>query len=239
MSNDKTYHFECIKCGKCCSDKNTIVNLTYTDILRMEYEKKYNLSDFLNFVGFYMFEEDPTAQQLKQMVVPPIQTENGGAFLGLRKQEDGRCIFLNKHNKCKIYKARPSICRTFPFNFHSTADKNGKKKIDIQMRYTAKALEFCPGINENSPEIIAEPWLKDGKQAVKEILLEHVLIKKWNSAVTEGKLNASAENYLRIILNMTDKQNHPRKQSEPETSKKSYQSRLKKKLQQHANEKKK
>ncbi|UYP48360.1 hypothetical protein NEF87_004645 [Candidatus Lokiarchaeum ossiferum] len=239
MKNDKTYHFECIKCGKCCSDKNTIVNLTYTDILRMEYEKKYTLSDFLNFVGFYMFEEDPTEQQLKQMVVPPIQTENGGAFLGLRKQEDGRCIFLNKHNKCKIYKARPSICRTFPFNFHSIADKSGKKKIDIHMRYTEKSLEYCPGISDNSPEIIAEPWLKDGQQAVKEILSEHVLIKKWNTAVKEGKITASAENYLRIILNMTDKQKEPSKKPVSETAKKSYQSRLKKKLQQHISEKKK
>ncbi len=239
MKNEKTYHFECVKCGKCCSDKNTIVNLTYTDILRMEYEKKYTLVDFLNFVGFYKFEDDPTEQQLKQMVVPPIQTEKGGAFLGLRKETDGRCIFLTKKNKCGIYKARPSICRTFPFNFHSSTDKKGKKKIDIHMRYTEKALEYCPGINEMAPEITPEPWLQDGQQAVKEILAEHVLITKWNSAVKEGKIKASAENYLRIILNMTDKQKKPIKQSVNVSTKKSYQSRLKKKLIQQNLDKKK
>ena len=65
----------------------------------MEYEKKYTLADFLNYVGFYMFEDEPSEQQLKQMVVPPIQTERGGAFLGLRKRDDGQCIFLTKNNK--------------------------------------------------------------------------------------------------------------------------------------------
>ncbi len=230
MKSSKSFHFKCIQCGKCCSDKNTIVNLTYNDVLRMQWEKNYSLEDFLKYIGFYVFDNIPNENQLTQMVIPPIQTQNGPAFVGLKKKDNGKCIFLNSKNKCSIYSARPSICRTFPFNFHTITDKEKMHKIDIEMNYTEKALEFCPGIDEKYPKISSNYWLTIGKQAVKEILSEHILIKRWNKIIEEGRVSATAENFLRVILNQPDKIKNSILKKSKKTEKKTYQNRLKEKL---------
>ena len=46
MNTVKSLRFACIRCGKCCSDKNTIVNLTYFDILRITETYKYDYFPF-------------------------------------------------------------------------------------------------------------------------------------------------------------------------------------------------
>ena len=74
-------YFTCTQCGKCCSDKNTIVNLTYTDILRIQTKKNLSLEDLLRVVGYYIYENEPTKDQLKKLVVPPRRTQRGPAFL--------------------------------------------------------------------------------------------------------------------------------------------------------------
>ena len=48
---------------------------------------------------------------------PEFFTENGCkyTFAWCLKRNDNRCIFLGEQNRCKIYKNRPWICRTYPF----------------------------------------------------------------------------------------------------------------------------
>ncbi len=157
------YHFKCVQCGNCCSDKNTIVNLTYGDILRIQWEKKLDFRGLLDIVGFYVFDEPVTDEQIEKMVLPHIETQNGQAFLGLRKNDAGSCIFLDKNNKCKIYKARPDICRTFPFHFHSIPHKDQMEKMNVTINYAAKAIEFCPGIKKSSPLIDNTRWITVGR----------------------------------------------------------------------------
>lgn len=221
------YHFECTQCGRCCSDPDTIVNLTYSDILRMQEELNYNLNDFLKIIGFYHFDHIPTEKELEQMVIPPIQTERGLAFVGLRKKSNGRCIFLSKKNKCKIYSARPNLCRTFPFHFHSHPISQPKKGLDIKMNFTQKAIEYCPGLSSNT-EIDKVYWLDIGKMATAAILKEVILVKKWNKAVEEKKIKPIAENYLRIVLNLFE--NKKKIKINKKTIKKNYQSIIKRKL---------
>ena len=33
MDDKKEFRFQCVNCGHCCTDKNTLVNVTYKDIL--------------------------------------------------------------------------------------------------------------------------------------------------------------------------------------------------------------
>lgn len=195
------YHFECQQCGKCCADKNTIVNLTYSDILRMEAELNYTLDDFLENIGFYAFDHTPTEEELEKMVLPPIKTERGYAFVGLRKKKDGRCIFLSKKNRCRIYNARPNICRTFPFHFHSKPVESPQKGLDVHMDLAKKAIEYCPGL-DSEKEIDKNYWMEIGKMATAALLKEVILIKKWNNAVKEKKIAPLAKNYLRVVLNL-------------------------------------
>lgn len=195
------YHFKCIQCGNCCSDKNTIVNLTYSDILRIHWDMGYNFNKLMEIIGFYIFEKELTEEQIKKMVIPPIITQNGPAFIALRKKENGTCIFLNRNKKCSIYPARPGICRTFPFHFHANPIKSPKKRLDINLNLAEKAIEYCEGFNEDYDEIDPEYWLNIGKYTVTDILKENSLINRWNQAVKEGKITNLAENYIKIILN--------------------------------------
>lgn len=225
----KPYRFECIQCGNCCSRSDTIVNLTYSDILRMQFDLDYGLKDFLEIIGFYKYDHDPTPEELEKMVIPPIQTNMGLAFPGLRKKSNGKCIFLSKNNNCKIYASRPNICRTFPFHFHSRPIEGPKSGLDIQMNFAEKAIEYCPGIGGNSPEIDPKFWMEIGKDAISSILKEVVLIKKWNQAIEEKKIQPLAENYLRIVLNLIEQDSTPIKQKK--SKKKTYQARLREKIQ--------
>ena len=196
------YRFECSQCGKCCSDPDTIVNTTAQDILRIKKITKSDSKDLLDIIGFYIFEEEITKDQLKKMVFPPIKTERGYAFVGLRKDPTGRCIFLGEGNKCRIYAARPSICRTFPFHFLTVPKKEPKPHLTMEMTLAQKGIEYCPSIGSPSPVIDPKNWLKIGEKAVKAIIYDHLLVKKWNEAVNKRQVQAVAENFLKLILTM-------------------------------------
>ena len=217
--------FECTKCGKCCQDPKTLVNLTFADIERLHRLLKLDVNGLLSILGFYVYETPPTEDQIKKMVIPPIQTEQGLAFLALKKNLDGRCVYLDDNNTCKIYDARPDICRTFPFHFNTVPHAGAKPHLSISMSYTTKAKEYCPGIGEKAPLINADDWLRIGSMTVNNILAEHVLIKKYHQAIKEGKLTPSARNYLLTVLELTKAMNAPEKKK-----KISYQVRLKEKL---------
>ena len=76
----KEFRFSCVHCGTCCTDKNTLVNVTYSDILRIKKGLNLSLDETLEILGFYIFEKKPSIEELKKMVVPPIETEKGLAF---------------------------------------------------------------------------------------------------------------------------------------------------------------
>jgi Fe-S-cluster containining protein len=42
----------------------------------------------------------------------------------LKTKSDGSCVFL-ENERCKIYEARPLICRVYPYMLHREADENG------------------------------------------------------------------------------------------------------------------
>jgi len=95
ITEPKALRFECLKCGKCCRDPATLVNVTYADIDRFQRILGLKLEQLMSILGFYIYENAPTAEQIKKMVVPPIQTENGLAFIALKKDKDGKCVFLD------------------------------------------------------------------------------------------------------------------------------------------------
>lgn len=234
---EKPYRFECEQCGKCCSDKETIVNLTYTDILRLHSQNNLTLEELLEVVGYYIYENEPTQDQLEKMVVPPILTQRGPAFLGLRKDDEGKCVFLTESNQCTIYRSRPAICRSFPFHFHYIPAPKPEKRIDIEMTYAAKAIEYCPGIGSPSPIVKAQEWLHVGEETLKDLLKEVILIKQWNEAVTSKKIVPSAENYLQNILKIpkfypahSSSKNQTVEKDRGKKERKSYQNRVRQKL---------
>ena len=195
--------FKCIHCGSCCTDINTIVNLTYNDILRLKDGLNLNIDEIIEILGFYVFKEIPSEYEIKKMVIPPIETENGLAFVGLRKYAHGNCIFYDeKQNRCPIYSIRPNFCRTFPFTFKLSQNREKSLEDRLEVRYTDKALEYCKGIDDSSPDIDIKAIKKLGKQVIEDLARNNVLIQEWNQNVNNKKIIPTVRNFILTILNI-------------------------------------
>ncbi|MFX0038357.1 MAG: YkgJ family cysteine cluster protein [Promethearchaeota archaeon] len=195
--------FVCTRCGNCCTDKDTLVNLTYLDILRIKDGLKLDLEEMLDIVGFYIFDKTISEENEKRMVVSPIETERGLAFVALRKNSLGGCYFYNSINKkCLIYNIRPILCRTFPFSFRLLDEKNNDN--NIQIIYTEKGKQYCPGIKNEAPLINYEEWIKLGKKTLEELKVNHKVIKEWNKKVKRGKIIPTTKKFLNILFKLND-----------------------------------
>jgi len=196
MEISHDFRFECIRCGNCCTDSNTIVNITYSDILRIKKGLTLTLNELIYVLAFYVFETELNEKDRKKMVISPVKTQEGFAFVGLFKKKTGECYFYDTENKkCKIYNLRPIFCRTFPFSFK----RINKNEIDIF--YSNKGVEYCPGISGDSPFINIEKYLKLGNNTLKDIDLNEDKINKYNTLVNENKIQPSVKNFLIFLLN--------------------------------------
>ena len=203
MSKTENLRFSCVHCGTCCVDKNTMVNTTYSDILRIKNSFDLDLDEIIEILGFYVFDKKPTTKEISRMVVPPIETERGLAFVGLKKRLNGQCYFYNEtKKKCSIYDFRPNFCRTFPFTFKLLIDKENLKKNEIEIFYTEKGLKYCQGIGESAPFIDNDKWIQIGQKVIQDLTNNNILIKKWNKGVKENKISPSVRNFLITIFNL-------------------------------------
>ncbi|TFG01282.1 MAG: YkgJ family cysteine cluster protein [Promethearchaeota archaeon] len=206
MRSTKGFRFKCTKCGNCCTDKNTIVNVTYSDILRIKNGLNLMLNEILEILGFYTYDKELAAEDRKKMVIPPIRTEKGLAFVGLLKKDSGACYFYDEKNvKCKIYNLRPNFCRTFPFTFQIFFNKVNRSKAKIKMSYTQKGEQYCPGISADMPLINEEQWIQLGKKTIEDLNDNNIFINNWNDAVRIGKIIPTVKNLLSTIFNLEKK----------------------------------
>ena len=204
-SNDLRLRFECVHCGKCCTDLDTLVNTTYSDILRIKNGLNLDLDEVIEILGFYVFEKKLNIKEISRMVVPPIETERGLAFVGLKKRLNGKCYFYDEtKKKCSIYDFRPNFCRTFPFTFKLfiDLDKENPKKSEVEISYTEKGLKYCQGIGESAPLIDIDNWIQIGKKVIQDLTRNKVLIKEWNKGVKENKISPSVRNFILTIYNL-------------------------------------
>jgi Fe-S-cluster containining protein len=120
----------------------------------MEYTYPQNLSFTCNCCGLCCGD---TAEKTRHILLLEAEAEEISAQTGLpieefaveklgcapyiyemKKPHEGKCFFL-KDNQCRIYEARPLICRFYPFELRFNADKNTHV-----FSYTAE----CPTINQ-------------------------------------------------------------------------------------------
>ncbi len=205
MINMKKLRFACTRCGNCCTDKNTLVNLTYLDILRIKKGLDLEIDEVLDIIGFFVFDKTLTNEDKKRMIVTPIETERGLAFVGLLKNSLGGCYFYSSEKKkCLIYNLRPMFCRTFPFSFEILDETKGKADSLINIVYTEKGKQYCPGINNEAPLIDTEYWIQLGKRTLNDLKNNHNIIKKWNESVKQGKVVPTVKKFLIKIFEYND-----------------------------------
>jgi Fe-S-cluster containining protein len=204
MRDLKNLKFTCTRCGNCCTDKDTLVNLTYLDILRIKNGLNLDINEVLDILGFYIYDKAFKNEDKKKMVIAPIITEKGQAFIGLLKNSIGKCYFYNlEDKKCLIYDLRPMFCKTFPFSFKVIEENEKEKSYQIDIFYTEKGKQYCPGIRNEAPLINYEDWIKLGKRILEELKKNFKVIKEWNDSVNNGKLIPSAKKFLLTIFKLS------------------------------------
>ncbi|MFX0034855.1 MAG: YkgJ family cysteine cluster protein [Candidatus Hermodarchaeota archaeon] len=201
----KKLRFICTRCGNCCTDKNTLVNLTYFDILRIKKGLNLELNEILEIVGFYISNNEFTSQDQEKMILTPIITEKGLAFIALLKNSLGGCYFYDSTKKtCLIYDLRPMFCRTFPFSFKLIDESDNKKNGELVIFYTKKGEEYCPGIGNKSPIIDENSWINLGIKTLEYLKLNHKFNTEWNKQVKRKKVKPTAKEYLLRIIKIDD-----------------------------------
>ena len=199
----KKLRFVCTRCGNCCTDKNTLVNVTYLDILRIKNGLDLDLNEILETLGFFVFDKKITGDDKKKMIINPILTEKGLAFVGLLKNSLGGCYFYESENKkCLIYDLRPMFCRTFPFSFGLLNENEDEANSEIDIFYTEKGKQYCPGINSEAPLIDQEYWIKVGRKALEDLIKNYNIIEDWNKAVKNGSKLPTVKNFLQTIFKL-------------------------------------
>ena len=155
------------------------------------------MQELMEVVGFYTFKDANVEEYMAQMIYTPIETEQGLAYIGLIKDKDSRCVFLDEDNTCKVHQHRPSICRSFPFTFLMSEDG---KKISGTTGYTNKGIEYCPGIT-NKSDIVKKKKINELLvQNLAEIAADAKMAEGWNNMVIKGQIPAKAGKYVAAIL---------------------------------------
>lgn len=108
----KGLRFECQRCGNCCRGEPGDVWVTTKEI---------------GSISSYMKESpDGFARKYLRKV---------GRRTSLLEFQNGDCIMYS--NGCRVYKARPKQCRTFPFWSSNLKGRNTWEELK----------EFCPGVD--------------------------------------------------------------------------------------------
>jgi Fe-S-cluster containining protein len=97
MKDDLWYkdglHFECLRCGGCCTGFSGTVRVTDEEIRALS--QRLNLS-----------EAEFRSSYTRAM---------GRGVISLIEKENQDCIFFEKEQGCTVYTDRPRQCRTWPF----------------------------------------------------------------------------------------------------------------------------
>lgn len=94
LHETKTLHFECTQCGRCCAgggDYHVFLNAGEAERIR---------------AALALSKDWFRRRYLKRL---------DSGELTVRLRADGRCGFLDARGRCRVYAARPTQCRTYPF----------------------------------------------------------------------------------------------------------------------------
>jgi Fe-S-cluster containining protein len=112
-------NFKCTGCGKCCSGSPGYVYLSLSDVERLANHFQISEKEFL--------------QKYTRFI--------DGTYALLDRMGTEDCLFL-KDNKCSVYEARPSQCKTFPWWISNLREPKDWKEAGLK----------CEGINHPDAE---------------------------------------------------------------------------------------
>jgi Fe-S-cluster containining protein len=185
MAIQPELRFECTKCGDCCRQKDMIVTLTASDILKLAIGLGFTSNELLHALDFYVMEKGKSIPDGFRDI-PRIKTERGMAYVALKKLDDSSCVFL-KDNLCMIHKIRPMVCSSFPFVF-------SKQNDEVSWSLHAKR-DICPGIGEGNL-ITKEDLISMSHEPLESLEMYGEIAKIWN----DSDMAHTAEGFLEFLL---------------------------------------
>lgn len=118
----------CNGCSDCCCDVGELVVLTPFDI--------YEMVTYLGIEFDKLLEDKIQLRENNKISLPY-----------LKMQDNKKCSFLNKDNRCTIHSKRPNICRLFPL---------GRVYQDDDFKYFLQ-VGNCP--KDDLKEVTVKNWL--------------------------------------------------------------------------------
>ena len=183
-SNRDRIQFECKKCGACCREDTILVTVTGSDIASISAGLGLGSEDVIRAFDFYLVSGEESPEGLRDF--PAINTEQGPAYIALKKMKNGDCIFL-KDNLCMIHTIRPVVCMSFPFVFWEVGSE---KTWGLSARK-----EICQGLG-SGPDIDLSD-LKELADAVLEAVASYKdFAEEWN----KGEENPTVKRLIDTIL---------------------------------------
>ncbi|MFX1440701.1 MAG: YkgJ family cysteine cluster protein [Promethearchaeota archaeon] len=179
-------HFECTKCGACCKEKELLVTVTGSDIVRLSFFLGTSTSETLRALDFYVLPENGGDPPAGMRDIPAVNTEHGAAYIALRRMENKECIFLSD-DLCMIHQFRPGVCRSFPFVFR---EKEGETTWGL-----SAVKEICPGLG-TGPEIAFNELKAISLPILRELSLYREFVSEWN----KNQENPTASLLIESIL---------------------------------------
>ncbi len=113
--------FKCTGCGQCCTGTPGYVYISEPDLHRLAAHHKLSPEEF--------------AAQYTRL--------EGEYYILQDRPESYDCVFL-KDNRCSVYEARPTQCRTFPWWAYHLNDKQDWEE----------AAKRCEGINHPDAPVV-------------------------------------------------------------------------------------
>jgi Fe-S-cluster containining protein len=121
--------FRCTGCGNCC--KGTYICITDEDARRLAAGMRRPIESFARFAR-----EDDVARATRHGWWVRFARRRGVMVLKWRR---GRCVFLDRDDRCTAYAHRPLVCRLHPFDVTLTGEDRGGIATLSMNRVTA-----CP-----------------------------------------------------------------------------------------------
>ena len=183
-SEDDQIQFECTKCGACCREDSLLVTVTSRDIVRISQGLGLGLDEVIRAFDFYLVSGKETPEGLRD--IPAVKTEQGLAYIALKKLENGDCVFL-KDDLCMIHAIRPGVCMSFPFVFW---DKDGEKTWGLSAKK-----EICPGLGCGTEVKVSD--LRELAVAVLEdLMIYKEFAEEWNRSQDNPTVKLLVETIL-------------------------------------------
>jgi len=168
LSRSRKKAAQCAGCDLCCAER---APLTWPDVLRLEEHlgPGENLQRLLDRVGH-------------------IAVDGPVVDITLRREEDGRCFFLDRKKRlCTIYAARPLVCQTFiccPVTSRAAEVRKWVVNLgedELVRHWLIQAMDrgYKPRYHEgHRPNPCLNDWLPNaftGKEQYRQVLLKDIL----------------------------------------------------------------